>query len=1124
MKRILFLLLAVCATMSCVTDPTTDMVVGLDSSEKLYVSFDDESRIELNESMKTVWTEGDQVSVFYMSNANDCFKFDGKTGDRSGTLSRVQKGTSTQESDKITILYPYNAQHKLLNSGEVLAKLPATQNYQHESFGVGSGLMVAESDNAQFALKNVCGWLKFQFTGVGAIKSITLEGNKGEQIAGDIYVNSANASSRLLYSPSSEYGDNEVGGSLIVDDNIIKKVTLDCGRGVNLNNSTATSFYIAVPPQTFEDGVKVTIEATDGTVVEKSTSNAVVVERNNIQPMASINLQLLYADGDVQVLSTNYEGADVAITFPSALQAKGHRIKWGVTNLPHLAYYGNQPIPEMLHSHDAVYPARLISRDTTLNINHYNAYRRNANGDIGYYITYDDVEEVSADDPRIATGEAEKIQYYYQFTPGEPLVLMMSEVAYTDCTELDDLYGAAYTNHMSTCNKKHPTTNYGFGQGWYWFPYDMEAYKKAVGEDSNGMGVGGSTTSTVDPNDYWHEDAWYKKIEFRLPAPAQFDGSVDIALSNLTSDSATVTFEPTDKTFCYFFYILEDQDDHGWGYNDIVKTYFNGDESLWQWFVTSEMGKSSFGINRALASEGALQLNLEEYFVSLTANMKYHIVVTAVGSKMVDGKEVADLSAQNYQHIEFTLPNYTLPEPELVVTAVEPYSPWKVKFNVKNPDYATNPVKKVVYVASYTREFDNYIKNNGYTYGDILLMNASISAYQLSDADLEKVNSEVGFDMEFDVLENSAFTAAFMAWNMEGRPSNPDKEGAQAVAEAKSASVSTVPQFDMTKLNTLKGEWTATATVNVYDGSYNPTTKQRSWKVSIGDLSTNETLSAADYEILAAHGVTTEAADAYLAEYNRQAVQYNQGVTGQNRVLCLGWQIDDTRAMSLATPWDLFMMTDYKASLVDYLYHDFGPKWFLQTDAQGNIFVPVNCYRVQPLSAWYSGANHYLCGGNYEEGIAKYYDAENTESVESVALPVQISTDGNTITIKSYNVTTSNNQTVTLYPNIVYDYLDSGLPAFYNTYIESDVVLTRGWNNTTATTLSMDLSATRSSAKNNDAKEVKVINDANYVVPSKVYSRTVFTSQSKAKTIILKQPSRKEIEEKLKQLNQISVK
>ena len=69
MKR--FLLFALVATMfaACTTDATQDVAVGVESPETLTVSFEEESRIQLQNG-KTVWTAGDLLSVFYRSNAN----------------------------------------------------------------------------------------------------------------------------------------------------------------------------------------------------------------------------------------------------------------------------------------------------------------------------------------------------------------------------------------------------------------------------------------------------------------------------------------------------------------------------------------------------------------------------------------------------------------------------------------------------------------------------------------------------------------------------------------------------------------------------------------------------------------------------------------------------------------------------------------------------------------------------------------------------------------------------------------------------------------------------------------------------------------------------------------------
>ena len=845
-----------------------------------------------------------------------------------------------------------------------------------------------------------------------------------------------------------------------------------------------------------------------------------------------------YGDDDVAVISESFEGMEVEVRVPQHVKDENRRIRWGVTNLPMIGYNGNKPIAEMLHLCDAVYPASIVKNDTTLHIDHYHAYRRNEKGEIGYYKIGVDAEtgkstcvEVAPDSPEVESGEASAIQYYYNFTPGEPLVLLLAEVDYADCRWGDN--EEKNPNHtIAGCDKKHATTDFGWGAGWYWYPYDMAAYKKAAGKDDSilpDMGVGGST-SNIDTDQFWHEGAWYRKIELRLPGPKVFeDGSVKVEVSNKRPDGATITLTPTGKTFCYFFSIFEDKSDYGEGYNDIVKNYFKGDESLWQWFTTSEMG-SSFTIMGYLAAEGVQEILLEKYFNTLKAGSKYHIVVNAMdGSADDDGNVTPDYTAQKYQHITFSLPAYSLPAPRLSLTPVtdaDKVSPYKVSYIVKNLDYANNPVRTVTFVANYTRDFEAYMKANNYTYTDMAMMNAGAGYYDLTADDLAQVNSAEGCLMEFDVYEDSEFTVAVIGWNNEGRVSNPDSDG--SFATARSTKIADATPLNMDQLNSLKGDWTATAYTRTYHAADGTTSEaQKSWKVTIGDLTSPSVLTEEHYKIFEDNGVTKAATDEYFKSFKEQEAAYNKAVLGQNRVLCQGWAIDDTREMSLATPWDLFIMKDYSASVVKYLYHDFGPKWFLQTNEKGEIFVPVNYNRVQPMTCWYTGSSHYLCGANYEEQLVMLYDRDNRESVESRSLPVIVE-DENTLVISSFQIDYYKgdengelifddngnpifDKSVIFYPNVLYDYY--GSPAFYNTYVISNVVLTRGWNGDTTTTepTTPESGATTYSLSR---RGVKIANGVEYKTPIRPLPHTVFVpveKKAEVKVSTAKQPSKEEI-------------
>ena len=807
-----------------------------------------------------------------------------------------------------------------------------------------------------------------------------------------------------------------------------------------------------------------------------------------------------YADDDVAVIRQNYEGMDVYVTFPASVKAKGRRVKWGVNNIAMLEYNGNPPMPQLLHSCDCVYPSYLIARDTLLEINHYNAYRRNDKGEIGYYIIGTGKDgnstctEVDPNSEDVKNGTATPIQYYYNFQPGEPLVLLLSEVDYAGCD----------CENPKSCNKQHlePTIDWGWGSGWYWYPYDMEGYINSSWHDLPSMGVGGST-NTVDAEKFWLEGAWYRKIELRLPGPEQFNSSVKVEFSNLSTKDGCITFTPEGETYMYLVGIFEHTNEYQQGYIDMTRGYLDGDESLWQWFTTSEMAPY-FGVYPYYAAEGQVKINLSEYFATLTAGMKYHVVVNAVGKKKdQNGDYYADVSAQNFQHLTFSLKEYTLPEPELQVTAVEPYSPWKVAFNVKNPSWKSNPIETVSFVANYARDFASFMKANEYTYADMAMMNAGIAGYQLNDADIEMVNSNAGAVVEFDVFENSDFTAAFIGWNSEGRPSNPDSETYPGYATAKSMSVEPAEALDMTKLNALKGEWTASAKVKIYNAETGEhTLTDHSWKVTIGDLTSPETLSQDLYDLFERHGVGKETADAYFAEFKEQETAYNQAVFGQNRVLCTGWAVDGDRGISTATPWDLFTMEDYNSSATSYLFHDFGPKWFLQVNEQGNFFIPVNYNRIAPLTSWYNGQAHYLCGGNYESGYAFpiHPMAEYKDSVEAAGLPVTISEDGNTVVISGFDVQIEDEQgnvsLLPMYPNVLYE-STSGL-AFYNSHVVSEVTLTRGWNEVAP-------APAKASLKSGYNGKKVVPTNVEYKAPKRPYSvTTLVPQQSKVEAKVVK--------------------
>ena len=327
MKKIYIFALVAMLFAACTTDEVQDVAVDIDSPETLTVSFEDnDTRIQL-QGGKTVWTEDDLMSVFYRSNANQKWQYQGETGERSGTIKRMANAEATQELSNIVIVYPYNTNYYINpRSFNVQAFLPPQQTYLEDSYGLDGNVMISSSEYKQFSLKNVCGWLKIQLTGNGnQVKQIKLTGNNGEQVAGEIYINSEDASCELAADAGILGDDTEVGGTIFEDGTVLTSVSLYSPNGVALS-SEPTAFYIALPPQTFRDGITIEVSDIFNTTVTKSTSKEVVIKRNAILPMEAFEVDTDIATN--QIYYTN--GSTTDATIPNNTSAFGANI---VSNL-----------------------------------------------------------------------------------------------------------------------------------------------------------------------------------------------------------------------------------------------------------------------------------------------------------------------------------------------------------------------------------------------------------------------------------------------------------------------------------------------------------------------------------------------------------------------------------------------------------------------------------------------------------------------------------------------------------------------------------------------------------------------------------------------------------------------
>lgn len=264
MRRVLFIAIITTLLTAC-TAEFTEQIAPL-APNSIEVSFEEDSRIQLNEYGQTVWTAGDEVSVFYRSYVNECWKYSGVTGSTSGHLVN-QGNASTETTKRIVAVYPYDEGYTLTDSALNLT-IPAYQTYATNSYGVGDNIMVGVTEGYNVWFRNIFGFLRLSLSGDKIIKSITIKGNNNEVVAGAATVD--------LQSLGIDFKQGST------------EITIDCEDGVQLTEIPKT-FHFALAPQKFSKGITVTLNCADGEKIVKPTLKAINIQRNHILPMANLD-------------------------------------------------------------------------------------------------------------------------------------------------------------------------------------------------------------------------------------------------------------------------------------------------------------------------------------------------------------------------------------------------------------------------------------------------------------------------------------------------------------------------------------------------------------------------------------------------------------------------------------------------------------------------------------------------------------------------------------------------------------------------------------------------------------------------------------------------------------------
>lgn len=232
------------------------------------------------------WTAGDHIYVFPKEDRYDIYNCtDASTGEF--TLLKDRTGSATAV-DKVYAIY----NSELSDDGNVIddgyanmwtatppfIATPISWNYtvagpdKNGAYGYNNIMAAAVDDlSEKLVFKSCVGWLRLQLKGTQKVKSIKITSNVGYIFPismSEVYVQNMDGTPNFGY----EEGLNGLDRKLNIS-----------APYAQLNTSTATDFYITLPPCTMSKGFILTIEYADGTSQEIETTQQVYqIKRNTV--------------------------------------------------------------------------------------------------------------------------------------------------------------------------------------------------------------------------------------------------------------------------------------------------------------------------------------------------------------------------------------------------------------------------------------------------------------------------------------------------------------------------------------------------------------------------------------------------------------------------------------------------------------------------------------------------------------------------------------------------------------------------------------------------------------------------------------------------------------------------
>lgn len=702
------------------------------------------------------------------------------------------------------------------------------------------------------------------------------------------------------------------------------------------------------------------------------------------------------------VIGVDYDGYKMQVTVPKSVKTGTSAIRYNQSDLMmynfQTKYGGNDDYFTLLYNAGA-----FLKEDTLLE------YSEEINW-----------EEAGADVNEDGVIDENDIMIKWNpISPGEPVVFVAGEFEWMEIPKDFDK-----TQNYNVNGFDYPA---GWDPGYYLPCLDGEAYWGHYGITKGMNLIEADVMNDID--EFW-TGAFQRKI-FRIKQPEPMEAKVKIEAVDVSSVDATLIFTPDDAVDQYAFGVFDDT-----ALNQMLELC-DGKEEYLQWAVTSYFAFYQFG-TRVAAGTAELRLDGDIFYEGMVpSDSDIHVLVTAMGK--------SDATQQSFSRYTFHTLEKVKDAPIIEVTALEEESsPFLAAFNIKCTtwnDPTRGPVKRCYYGANYKKDFIHAV-NGGSSYLTLA------SSQPFSAEEIALINSDEGYTIKIPTIDGEITRLAVAGYNDENTPNDfnyKDILECPAVADCQTPYRDYKPYVKSDLFKSLLGDWAATAKLN--DGTTQTVRIRLSNGIKEGEHYPS-TLPDSVYTIYQEEAnKSKEQTDGCFDRFKTAAAEYNKyRLEYQNSILIEGWfDKDEYDRLHYYSPWDLFVSRTYNGVDEKSMFSDFGPKLYLEVSEGDKLSITGDYYYMPPVS--YTSVPYYLFGWSpertVEQGNFVLWDYSNAENDYTITFPVELSADGNTLTIKPFVDT----EGIKWYPNLI-GYDNTSYSYISGAMVASEITLTRGWDET----------------------------------------------------------------------------